>query len=317
MIIASSTVCGAVTYKQDLAKFDQEISVLKATMNTLDQKIALQNSTYIEKIEKLKKAEETINKIQHEVLQNKEEIKAAFIGLQKKIQYHALAIDSENDIELEDIVKRRMILGNLGDDATELKNLLDQNKVYEDQLASLKKDAQDLTDGQNILYGLLQDLESKKTKVASNYYENLQNKQKVEAEFFKTKVETSMAKDLKNLDLVQFLKPLDNYSRYDTSNGGVNFYVKGTQDIHALGDGRVVFVGDLASYGNVIMLDHGQDIRSVILGNFTSQVHKGDEVTKGQNIAVLSSAAEKENKIYVEIRKREVAQNATDYLVLN
>src|SRR5690606_22476463 len=70
-------------------------------------------------------------------------------------------------------------------------------------------------------------------------------------------------------------------------------------------EGTVVYVGGLSTYGNVVMIDHGNDTRTVVLGPFTPATEKGRKVRAGDKIGSMASAG----RLYFEVRKQNVAQD--------
>ena len=74
--------------------------------------------------------------------------------------------------------------------------------------------------------------------------------------------------------------------------------------IKAPSSGKVVYTGELASYGNIIMIDHGQDVRSVIFGDMKIKANKGDLVEKSQILGYTMADPGIEKSLYYEIRKK-------------
>ncbi|MCY4523380.1 MAG: peptidoglycan DD-metalloendopeptidase family protein, partial [Halobacteriovoraceae bacterium] len=71
-----------------------------------------------------------------------------------------------------------------------------------------------------------------------------------------------------------------------------------------------VYSGELASYGNIVMIDHGKGTRSVILGDFDPMVKKGMDVAKGDGLG-KTKKIQKDGfgNIYFEVRKDDNIQN--------
>lgn len=77
--------------------------------------------------------------------------------------------------------------------------------------------------------------------------------------------------------------------------GGVNFHrgvdipaPMGTA-VHAAADGTVVFAGVKGSYGNLVIIDHGNGFQTLYGHNSAFLVQAGDVVTRGQSIAAVGS----------------------------
>src|SRR5690606_12340253 len=80
---------------------------------------------------------------------------------------------------------------------------------------------------------------------------------------------------------MSFQAPMDDVTQVASSDKGVTYKFGGMRPIKAPREGRVIYNGELASYGNVLMLDHGDDIRTVMLGRFRSDLAKNTQVRAG------------------------------------
>jgi septal ring factor EnvC (AmiA/AmiB activator) len=83
-----------------------------------------------------------------------------------------------------------------------------------------------------------------------------------------------------------------------------------------VGGGKVVFAGDLASYGQVVLIDHGSDLRTVLLGKMNIKVKKNDTVKDGDILAYTQSDLKESQNLYFEVRKKNTAQNTILWLDL-
>ena len=77
--------------------------------------------------------------------------------------------------------------------------------------------------------------------------------------------------------------------------GGLNFHrgvdipaPMGTA-VHAAADGTVIFAGVKGSYGNLVIIDHGNGFQTLYGHNSGFLVQAGDVVTRGQSIAAVGS----------------------------
>lgn len=100
-----------------------------------------------------------------------------------------------------------------------------------------------------------------------------------------------------------------------TVNKGINIAADPNQNVLACASGKIIFVGPLIGYGQTVIIDHGDDISSVICGNSEVAVHIGDEVKQG---AILSRTGllprNKEETLHFEIRKKHKPQNPLYFL---
>jgi len=116
----------------------------------------------------------------------------------------------------------------------------------------------------------------------------------------------------------QFYSPIAIHQNIEYQKKGVTFTFLGKNEIRAPKSGKIVYTGALANYGNVIMIDHGKEMRSVLLGQFDYVAKNGDMVKDGELIGYTKARASNgigDGKIYYEVRKNNLAQNT--YLLLD
>ncbi|MEJ2217695.1 MAG: M23 family metallopeptidase [Gemmatimonadota bacterium] len=71
---------------------------------------------------------------------------------------------------------------------------------------------------------------------------------------------------------------------------GVDVYVPAGTPVHAMAPGRVHFAGVMRGYGRVVILDHGDGVRSLYAHLSEVRVQAGDEV-KGHDVIGLSGSS--------------------------
>ena len=103
----------------------------------------------------------------------------------------------------------------------------------------------------------------------------------------------------------KFAFPISGHLKMEHQKKGLNFEFQGKMPVIASQNGRVIFQGSLSTYGKVVMIDHGNQMRSVLLGDFGPSVAKGDTVQKGDIIGYTVNLENRPGKIYFEIRNNE------------
>ncbi|MDD5018873.1 MAG: peptidoglycan DD-metalloendopeptidase family protein [Candidatus Omnitrophica bacterium] len=99
------------------------------------------------------------------------------------------------------------------------------------------------------------------------------------------------------------------------SNKGIDITTQDIQDVMAARDGRVIFVGRLAGYGETIILDHKDGLSTIYCGYASSCVKLGDDVRQGTTLAKTgSSPARLKDALHFEVRKKHKPQNPLYYL---
>ncbi|PAS95531.1 MAG: hypothetical protein BSR46_16890 [Candidatus Dactylopiibacterium carminicum] len=94
-------------------------------------------------------------------------------------------------------------------------------------------------------------------------------------------------------------------------------FLKATRnaEIHAVAAGRVAFSDWLRGFGNLVIIDHGDDYLSVYGNNEAIFKLAGDEVSAGEVIASAgSSGGQDESGLYFEIRHRGQPQDPSRWL---
>ena len=87
-------------------------------------------------------------------------------------------------------------------------------------------------------------------------------------------------------------------------NAGLDIAVTDSAPIRAIASGRVVYQGtELASYGNLLLIEHREEYVSVYSYADRYVVKKGDSVEVGQIIGYCSSSRKEPNIFHFEIRQ--------------
>ena len=308
--------------KDELAKYRTEVMELGARLSTLEKEIGAKNNIYITSIEQIKQFEadvklyrDELKKIQNQVLTSKAE--------NKKILHNYL-LESENEstedwqkkVHLE-LLKQAQI--KLQNKESELLTFQEKIAEFDEKLGALKKNEEELA-------MVIRELEGRKKAALEMYSMKLGDKKKIEATVVKKTITSRLAvvkKELSMAPFVQakpdrhFLRPVDDFVTYTASPKGVTFKYQSVQPVKAAGSGKIVFAGDLASYGQVLLIDHGNDLRTVLLGKMNLKVKKNDTVRDGDIMAYTVNDTKDAQNLYFEVRKKNTAQNTILWLDLN
>jgi murein DD-endopeptidase MepM/ murein hydrolase activator NlpD len=85
--------------------------------------------------------------------------------------------------------------------------------------------------------------------------------------------------------------------------------------IHAAANGIVVYADMHPQFGNLVEIDHGNDILTRYAHASKLMVHVGDVVKKGQLISLVGSTGRSTgNHLHFEVRFRGLAQNPVRFL---
>jgi septal ring factor EnvC (AmiA/AmiB activator) len=104
------------------------------------------------------------------------------------------------------------------------------------------------------------------------------------------------------------------YSTYTVCNG-LRFDVPGSAPVTAVFPGVVAFARYFKGYGNMVVLDHGHDVYSLVAGLGTIHVRVDQSVTMGMRLGLASPPAEGGN-VYLEFRVDQKPEDPRRWLQL-
>ena len=101
----------------------------------------------------------------------------------------------------------------------------------------------------------------------------------------------------------RFGKTFDKASGLNVFKKGIEIASAASSEIHAISPGKIVYAGELPTYGRLAIVDHGDHFYSICghLGEVAKKV--GDAVAMGEKIGVSDSSG---NPVYFEIRARNI-----------
>ncbi len=107
---------------------------------------------------------------------------------------------------------------------------------------------------------------------------------------------------------------LAKYNTYTVCNG-LRFDAPGSSPVTAVFPGMVAYARHFKGYGNMVVLDHGNNVYSLVAGLGTIHVRVDQSVTMGMRLGLASPPAEGGN-VYLELRVGEKPQDPRHWLQL-
>ena len=107
---------------------------------------------------------------------------------------------------------------------------------------------------------------------------------------------------------------LEKYSAYTVCNG-IRFDAPSSSSVNAVFPGVVAYARHFKGYGNMVVLDHGNEIYSLVAGLGTIHVRVDQRVTMGMRLGLASPPKEGGN-VYLEFRVAEKPENPRRWLQL-
>lgn len=306
----------------ELARYRSEIMQMGARLSSLEKEITNKNDLYVTSLSQIKQFETDV-KLYREVLKKKKN------DLNKAQQENKSILQSyllESDSEATELWQRKIHLellrkaqDKLAQTESELTSFEKKVLEFDEKLLALRKNEEELGE-------VIKELENRKKTAMDSYLAKVDEKKRLEKVVQSQKLHTRIAKVKKQLSTAPivvtkpdryFARPVDDYLSFTPSPKGVTYKYQATQPVKAVGSGKIVFAGDLSNYGQVVLIDHGEEIRTVLLGKMNIRVKKNDLVNDGDILAYTVNDSKEAQNLYFEVRKKNTAQNTILWLDQN
>lgn len=329
-MLVTDTVLAAVKLpakgKEELRSIESQmknhgklIRDLQLKIQKYENVLTTNNKKYLQVLEQRKHIEGSIDHLRNQIDQQQITLKQRMDRANTVMNGVILsAIDDQHDSS--NLISNRMLGAALKKRLIELKLAMSESEGQQRQLELLQKNYQELLRNEQELSGLLTQLEADKKIVVTNYdtvskQEEIfkSNYHKLKAREYREAVKPVVASNEKQA--MSFSPPLADFSDMNfAKKKGVSFYFRTMQSVLAPQDGRVVFKGTVGSFGQVIFIDHGNNLRSVILGHFDPKVEKDISVRRGDVLGYTQPLGTKIGEIYYEVREKNIALNTVTLL---
>lgn len=306
--------------KDRVTNQSNKLNSLAAQIKDIDYRIGHTNNNFLINIKKIEEIEKEAEKLKSNLSASENEITSEFNNVQLAFDHYLLEKTEEEKnqdiqsttIHFELLSARIMKLSSVQKHS---KKLLEKMNVLESSIANKKKEEQEI-------YNLIVELENKKKDIGKIYVDEMENHNQLQGELDKLKaskivqqqkkrergLETNEKSDFK------FSLPVENFIDAKRKKKGIIFKYSSTIPVIAPGSGKVVYVGALASYGKVVIIDHGKDVRSVLFGDIVSKVDKNAIVKESQIIGYTMGDPGAVKSVYYEVRKKNIVQNTMLWL---
>jgi murein DD-endopeptidase MepM/ murein hydrolase activator NlpD len=224
-------------------------------------------------------------------------------------------LDGRSSHTAEVSLAKKLLIKKVKSLSEKIKALNKSNRELEKRFVVSKKEWGQILDEELFLLGALKDLEKDKSNVASQYMTGLNERDNLNLKYgqlkkrIKDKLKVKILGQKKKISGSLYHSPLSKYVNLDFKEKGITYVFKKREKVFSTGAGKIVYVGSLSTYGNVVMIDHGRSTRSIILGDFRPQVKKGSLVKKGEIVGETRYIDSGRGKLYFEVRKKNRVQN--------
>jgi septal ring factor EnvC (AmiA/AmiB activator) len=317
-----STVSAAVLKapgRDEVARYRSEVMELGARLSSLEKEIGSKNNLYISSIGQIKQFEADISLYRSKLTELQTQVQRSQKENKKILQSYMAQCDNDSSEAWErrvhfELLKQAQI--KLKSNETELASFQAKVTDFDQKLASLKSTEEELAQ-------MIRELETRKKATMEQYLTKVEYKKKAESKAHQVELQKKLnvvKKQFSEAPVIAkrpdrtFGKPVDDFLTYTASPKGVTFKYRAVQPVKAAGNGKVVYAGDLASYGQVVLIDHGDDLRTVLLGKMNIRVKKNDTVKDGDVLGYTTIEGSEAENLYFEVRKKNTAQNTILWL---
>jgi murein DD-endopeptidase MepM/ murein hydrolase activator NlpD len=336
--------------RKKLSAQNKMIQEMNREVQNVEMNLGLQNKKYLRLADERAKIEESLSSARKNADLDNQNLKKNYSET-KMILMGVLLNKLEKAESSSDLLSRKILVENLQRRLLDLDGMMKTNKAVQDDVERLYQRLEDSMSNEREILSLMNELEQKKKGLhsniesenskksdAQNHFDDMKNKMAMERVSLQ---KNQLREKLQPLQITEEIKipsqapvvsgasagsvsgegfslPLALYQGIDYQKKGVTLNFQGKNEVHAPKGGKVVYTGSLASYGNVLMIDHGNDTRTVLLGQFDYNVKNGDTIKASQLVGYTNPRSQNglgDGKIYFEVRKNNLAQNT--YLLLD
>ncbi len=328
--------------KRKLQDQNKQIQQMTKEVNNVEVTLGLNNKKYLKLAEERAKIEEQLTSARRNADFDSETLKKNY-SQTKSLLMGVLLNKLENTENSSDMLARKIMIEKLQRRLADLDGMMKTNKNYQADVDNLYAKLQESMATEKELLTVMGELEERKRELRNSLAETTKNNAESKTKFDEEKNKLAMnakaqLRERKREELApvqiteeikipsqpgplsagEFYPPIYSYQGMEYQKKGVTFNFHGKNEVKATRAGKIVYTGALANYGNVLMIDHGNDTRTVLLGQFDYAVKNGDSVRDGQVVGYTNPRSTNglaEGKIYFEVRKNNLAQNT--YLLLD
>ena len=225
----------------------------------------------------------------------------------------ALLESFDADKSIEKLMSNKILVKKLSEKIKKNNALKEQNKSALLTLNKLQDDFNNFVSMERELVDVLNNMEHRKKQIVTSYLSESKQKDLFSKDLIKLKVNFKKVTKKrrvvgKKLLKMSFYPPIYQFEKINYAKKGITYSFKDASSLYATQSGTVIYKGMLSTYGNVIMIDHGKEIKTVILGDFMSSLKKGSVVKQGDVIGQTQAFQKKLGNIYFEVRMKNSVQ---------
>ena len=284
--------------KTRLKKYQSGIKVVRNEIRSINKMIKNKNKRLIDVMQRRTALKNQVIEMEHDYQQDFDDYyikKEEILEKLKKIAIHQMNQSKKN----EDSFYRNVVLRKL------LRKKLIKIKEDEEKLSKIRSDIMSYQEKLEKIQGFENDLNIKIIALESRQQDYLQTYQNRVGK--SSKISKMIESEMKKRDAF-FAEPLEQYFKRSANKKGVYYTVNSRQQVLAAKMGKVIYVGTMSNYGNIVMIQHPNSKISVYLGKFSPKIQENSSVKRGEIIGYTEHASNKQSNIYFEIRHNNTPQ---------
>ncbi len=292
------------------------ISELTKELNSFEKNLGKKNRKYIRVVEKRKNLEERSFLLKKSITSQAADTKNEIHEI-KSLLGKMVISKMEKEDEPSDLLARKILKEGFKKKLIELQGSFEQIQALQNEVDSLTTRLKEYSQLELQLASLINLMEKKKNSKVHAYLKQREAygrlSQKVDSQKKKKSLKNINSSKLQR-ELGVFSSPLKKHEKLEYGKKGVTYVYRKRQPVLATRKGKVIHSGTLSTFGHVVMIDHGQETRSILLGPFETKVKKGMLVREGDVLGYTIGQPHGSGKFYFEVRKKNKVQN-TIYLL--
>lgn len=310
--------------KKDLLQVEVELKEIAGSIQTLESTLGKKNNQYLEYGKQKEINQKAMEEIRTQLKKSEENLNYRKVRAASELRGLIMG-QLDEGVSSANLLSKKILIKELSSEMKQIQSELTYNQKLQENLAIEEEKILKYENTQAQLLSVMEEMEARKLALAGEYSQKQASKKQINEKYFKiistepkvinpTKTAPSMANSENNLG-INFFPPISNPRSVDYQDKGVNFFFsKPRSQVLATQKGKIIYSGALSTFGNVIMIDHGDETRSILLGEFKPLVSKGEAVVVGQIIGESDVEIGKDSKVYFEVRKKNIIQKTVSLI---
>lgn len=334
--------------KRKLEDQVRSLKRLQADVKDVEYSLVLNTKKYQKLVEDRAKIEADLQEAKKNLDLESENLKRNFQQT-KSILSGVILHRLDRNEKSSDLLSKKILVEMLQKRIVDLSDLIRNNNAMKKDLSQMEEQYQNSLTTEKELVQIVKEMETRKNELRESERLEVERRAELEKQFSDVKNRQAMERTaenkkrlkerLKDVQLTEeivvadtlkksapesaisnggFHSPLKSFQDFTYEKKGITYKFNGKNEIRSPREGKIVYTGVLSTFGNIVMIDHGDDSRSVLLGHYDYYVKNGDKVELGALIGHTKSTnvnPDADGKLYYEIRKKNLAQNT--YLLLD